>query len=157
VIAVGVGASRGCPPAELGALVADALRTAGVAPRDVGVLASADLKADEPAVVALASARGWRLATFPADALAAVTVPTPSATVARHVGTPSVAEASALLAAAPAELLVAKQRSRHATCAIARARTTLPAASRDDSATSAVVQSSLDAPETARRPSGGPR
>jgi cobalamin biosynthesis protein CbiG len=47
--------------------------------------------------------------------------------VARHVGTPSVAEASALLAAAPGEVLVAKRRSAHATCAIAA---TVPAVSR---------------------------
>jgi cobalt-precorrin 5A hydrolase len=120
VIAVGVGASRGCPPAELAALVDAGLRAAGVASADVRVLASADIKADEPAVLALAHARGWPLQTFAATTLAAVDVPTPSATVARHVGTPSVAEASALLAAAPAQLLVSKQRSAHATCAIAR-------------------------------------
>ena len=120
MIAVGVGASRGCPAAELAALVDAGLRAADLAAEQVHVLASADVKADEPAVLALAAARGWRLQTFPAQHLAAVAVPTPSATVARHVGTPSVAEASALLAAAPAELLVAKQRSAHATCAIAR-------------------------------------
>jgi cobalt-precorrin 5A hydrolase len=125
VIAVGVGASRGCPPAELAGLVDASLHAAGVGAAEVGVLASADVKADEPAVLALASARGWPLQTFPAEALAAVGVPTPSATVARHVGTPSVAEASALLAAAPAELLVLKQRSAHATCAIARGRDAL--------------------------------
>jgi cobalt-precorrin 5A hydrolase len=121
VIAVGVGASRGCPPAELAALVTAALHAADLTVRDVAVLASADIKADEPAVLALARTCGWPLRTFPAAALAAVAVPTPSATVARHVGTPSVAEASALLAAAPAaELLVHKQRSAHATCAVAR-------------------------------------
>jgi cobalt-precorrin 5A hydrolase len=150
VIAVGVGASRGCPAPELAALVAEALGTAGVAVREVGVLASAHLKADEPAVLSLAAAHGWRLETFPADALAAVAVPTPSATVARHVGTPSVAEASALLAAAPAELLVAKQRSPHATCAIARRLIGLPQASRDDAWSTTDHQSSLDV-------LGGPR
>jgi cobalt-precorrin 5A hydrolase/cobalt-precorrin 5A hydrolase/precorrin-3B C17-methyltransferase len=122
MIAVGVGASRGCPPGELAELVDAGLREAGVSAADVGLLASADLKADEPAVLSLAAARGWPLQTFSAAALAAVAVPTPSTTVARHVGTPSVAEASALLAAAPAELLMMKQRSAHATCAIARSR-----------------------------------
>jgi cobalamin biosynthesis protein CbiG len=119
VIAVGVGASRGCPADELAGLVDASLRAAGIGSAAVLALASADVKADEPAVLALAAERGWPLRTFGAAALARVAVPTPSATVARHVGTPSVAEASALLAAAPAELLVAKQRSRHATCAIA--------------------------------------
>jgi cobalt-precorrin 5A hydrolase/cobalt-precorrin 5A hydrolase/precorrin-3B C17-methyltransferase len=123
VIAVGVGASRGCPPEELAALVDDALRAAGVASDDVQALASVDVKAGEPALLVLAAARGWPLRTFAARALAAVCVPSPSATVARHVGTPSVAEASALLAASPARLLLAKRRSAHATCAVA-ARTT---------------------------------
>ncbi|MDX6684444.1 MAG: cobalt-precorrin hydrolase / cobalt-factor methyltransferase / precorrin-3B [Baekduia sp.] len=122
MIAVGVGASRGCPAAELAALVDAALTGAGLASGEVAVLASADLKADEPAVLALAAQRGWPLRTFAAAELAAVAVPTPSATVARHTGTPSVAEAAALLAAAPAELLVLKRRSAHATCAVAARR-----------------------------------
>jgi cobalt-precorrin 5A hydrolase/cobalt-precorrin 5A hydrolase/precorrin-3B C17-methyltransferase len=121
VIAVGVGASRGCPEIELEALVDGALGAAGVGPDNVDVLASATVKADEPAVLALAAAHGWAVRFFGAQALAAVAVPTPSATVARHVGTPSVAEAAALLAAGDgAELVLVKQRSAHATCAIAR-------------------------------------
>jgi cobalamin biosynthesis protein CbiG len=120
--AVGVGASRGCPTSELEALVADTLRGAGLATEHVDVLASVEVKRDEAAVLALGAARGWALAFFGADALAGVAVPTPSAVVARHVGTPSVAEAAALLAAgAGASLLVAKRRSPHATCAVATA------------------------------------
>jgi cobalt-precorrin 5A hydrolase len=128
VIAVGVGASRGCPAAELAALVDAGLADAGVAADEVAVLASAELKADEPAVLALAADRGWPLRTFAAADLAAVAVPTPSAAVARHTGTPSVAEASALLAAAPARLLVLKLRSAHATCAVAVRRASRPPA-----------------------------
>lgn len=118
---VGVGASRGCPAIELEALVEAALDAAGVAPADVLVLASVDVKRDEEAVLHLAAARGWSLRFFAPHALGAVAVPTPSRVVARHVGTPSVAEAAALLAAgAGSELVLAKQRSRHCTCAIAR-------------------------------------
>jgi cobalt-precorrin 5A hydrolase len=123
VIAVGVGASRGCPSGELEHLVAEALRVAGLAIGEVDVLASADVKAGEPAILALATARRWPLRFYPAGRLAGVAVPTPSATVARHVGTPSVAEAAALLAAGGpcvAELVVLKRRSAHATCAVAR-------------------------------------
>jgi cobalt-precorrin 5A hydrolase len=119
MIAVGVGASRGCPERELEDLVGGALAEAGVA--QVDVIASADVKADEPAILALAARRGWRFVTFPASALAAVPVPTPSMVVASHVGTPSVAEAAALLAAgAGSELMILKRRSAHATCAVAR-------------------------------------
>lgn len=116
-VAVGVGASRGCPVGELEALVRATLGEAGLTRADVEVIASVDAKADEPAVLALGAVR-----FFGAAALARVDVPTPSAVVAVHVGTPSVAEAAALLAAGEgAELLVNKRRSAHATCAVARA------------------------------------
>ena len=59
---------------------------------------------------------GVPLHTHTAEALAAVDVPPPSAVVARHVGTPSVAEAAALLSGT--RLLVPKTRSEQATCAV---------------------------------------
>lgn len=127
MIAVGVGASRGCPEGELEDLVAGVLAEAGV--EQVDVIASADVKRDEVSIVVLAERRGWRFVTFPARALAAVPVPTPSATVAAHVGTPSVAEAAALLAAGPgSELVILKRRSAHATCAVARTEDAWPVA-----------------------------
>jgi cobalt-precorrin 5A hydrolase/cobalt-precorrin 5A hydrolase/precorrin-3B C17-methyltransferase len=116
-LVVGAGCSRGCPPEELAALVESAL--AGLGGRVVAV-ATIDQRVDEPCVVALAAARGVPVRAHPAAALAEVPVPTPSAVVARHVGTASVAEAAALLAAGPgSRLAVAKRRSEHATCAIA--------------------------------------
>ena len=114
---VGAGCSRGCPPDELAALVDAAL--AGVSGRVVA-LATIDRRVDEPCVRALAAARGLPVRAHSAAALAEVPVSTPSAVVARHVGTASVAEAAALLAAGPgSRLAVAKRRSEHATCAIA--------------------------------------
>ena len=113
-LVIGVGCSLGCPADELLSLI-DATCPAG----DVVVLATVDRRADEPGVVEAARRRGWPLVTFPAEALAAVAVPTPSDVVAHHVGTPSVAEAAALLAAAPGRLVVPKHRSAHATCAVA--------------------------------------
>ena len=58
-----------------------------------------DLKADEAGLLAAVRARDWPLAVFPAAALAAVPVPNPSEVVRAAAGTPSVAEAAALLAA----------------------------------------------------------
>jgi cobalt-precorrin 5A hydrolase/cobalt-precorrin 5A hydrolase/precorrin-3B C17-methyltransferase len=116
-LVVGAGCSRGCPPEELAALVEAAL--AGVRGRVVAV-ATIDRRAQEPCVLALAGERGVPVRAHPAAALAAVPVPTPSPVVARHVGTASVAEAAALLAAGPgARIAVAKRRSAHATCAVA--------------------------------------
>ena len=68
-------------------------------------------------MLAAAEHFGVPLKTYAAEALAQVDVPTPSAIVARHVGTPSVAEAAALLSGT--RLLVPKTRSEHATCAVA--------------------------------------
>ncbi|MDO9409617.1 cobalamin biosynthesis protein [Patulibacter sp.] len=122
-VVLGVGASRGCPVDELAALADAVLAEAGLARPDVGAVASADVKADEPAVLELARALGVPARFLPAGVLAAVSVPTPSDVVASHVGTPSVAEAAALLVAGgdvgDGRLLVTKRRSAHATCAIA--------------------------------------
>jgi cobalt-precorrin 5A hydrolase/precorrin-3B C17-methyltransferase len=68
-----------------------------------------------------AAERGWSVRTFPASRLAAVPVPNPSDVVRRAVGTPSVAEAAALLDPG-SELIAAKRASAHATVAVARVR-----------------------------------
>lgn len=117
-VVVGAGCSRGCPAAELAALIDEALAAAGAS--GVRALATIDLKGDEPAMQEIAAARGWPLELHRAGELRDVEVPTPSTVVAGHVGTPSVAEAAALLTAGPgARLLVPKRRSAHATCAVA--------------------------------------
>jgi cobalt-precorrin 5A hydrolase/precorrin-3B C17-methyltransferase len=96
---VGVGASRGVNAAEVGGLIDQALADAGLSPQSVRLLATADLKADEPGILAAARERGWPVVTFPAAQLAAVPVPNPSEVVRSATGTPSVAEAAALLGA----------------------------------------------------------
>src|SRR5581483_6463815 len=129
-LVLGVGASRGADPEGLHRLVTATLEAAGLAVEAVGCVATVDLKAAEPAIVELAGALGVPLRTFPAEVLATVPVPNPSAVVETAVGTPSVAEAAAL-AAAGAEhpgsgagagpgLVVEKRRSAEATVAVAR-------------------------------------
>jgi cobalt-precorrin 5A hydrolase/precorrin-3B C17-methyltransferase len=120
-LVVGVGASSGADPEGLAELVDEALTRAGLAEDAVGAVATIDLKAGEPAINALARRFGVALATHAAERLAAVPVPNPSEVVAAAVGTASVCEAAALLAAGPgAELVVAKRRSDDATVAVAR-------------------------------------
>ncbi|MGH3739498.1 MAG: precorrin-3B C(17)-methyltransferase [Micromonosporaceae bacterium] len=123
-LVVGVGASRGVPADELAGLVDAALRDAGLAPESVRGLATVDLKADETGILDLAAVRGWPLFTHSAEALAAVGVPHPSEVVRAAVGTPSVAEAAALLTARQtgrgAELVVPKRASAMGTVAVAR-------------------------------------
>jgi cobalt-precorrin 5A hydrolase len=119
-LVVGVGCSRGCPAVELLRLVGDALRRLD---GEVVMLATVDSRADEPCVVAAAAALRVPLITHAASVLAEVPVPTPSVVVERHVGTPSVAEAAAIVSAGEGgRLVVEKRRSAHATCAVAEWR-----------------------------------
>ncbi|HWG99472.1 MAG TPA: cobalamin biosynthesis protein [Pilimelia sp.] len=123
-LVVGVGARRGVSAAELAGLVDAALADAELPPSAVRALATVEARAGEPGIRALARARGWPLLAFPADLLAAESVPGPAERVRAAVGTPSVAEAAALRAArAPgggAELVVGKRAAAACTVAVAR-------------------------------------
>lgn len=120
-LVVGLGASRGVSAEEVLDLVDRTLAAAGLATASVAGAATADAKADEAGLVEACRRRGWPLATFPADRLAEVDVPNPSDEPRRALGTPSVAEAAALLGSG-GELVVEKQKSARATCAVARRR-----------------------------------
>lgn len=116
-LVAGIGSAAGVSAEEVSALLDAALREAGLDRRSVTVVATIDLKAHEAGIVAV----GLPMQIFAASVLAQVVVPNPSAVVEAEVGTPSVAEAAALLAAGPgATLVVAKRRSAMATVAIAR-------------------------------------
>ena len=132
VLALGAGCERGCTPEELIGLVEASLAAAGLAPGALALVVSLDRKADEPAVHALAARFGVPARFFAADELLAETprLANPSAAVFRATGCYGVAEGAALAASGPAgRLVVAKQRSARATCAIARAGSPLdPAA-----------------------------
>jgi cobalt-precorrin 5A hydrolase/precorrin-3B C17-methyltransferase len=118
-LVAGVGASTGAPAPAVGELLGAALAEAGLAPASVAEVATIDRRAGDAAITAL----GRPVRAFSAAALAAVEVPSPSEVVRAAVGTPSVAEAAALLAAGPgAELVVAKRANRFATVAVARRR-----------------------------------
>lgn len=120
-LVVGVGCSSGAPAAEIGDLVDTALAEAGLAAASVTGIASVDAKRDEAGLRQVASERGWPLRFHEPETLARISVPNPSAVVARAVGTPSVAEAAAL-AGDPASLVVPKRKSERATVAVARLR-----------------------------------
>lgn len=113
-VAIGLGCDRGTSIATVEAAIGQALHQAGLGAGQVAVLASIDAKSDESAFLELASARGWPLVFYTAAQLARVKVPNPSETVRRFMGTPSVSEAAALLAAGAQELIVEKHKLRGA-------------------------------------------
>ncbi|MCP9850663.1 precorrin-3B C(17)-methyltransferase [Cyanobium sp. Morenito 9A2] len=110
---LGLGCERNTSLSLLERAVDRSLAAHGLAAEAVAGLASAERKADEPALLELAQRRGWPLRCFEASELARVTVPNPSPVVEQELGTASVAEAAALLAAgAGAQLLMEKRIER---------------------------------------------
>lgn len=123
-IALGVGCARGCPPEELAGLVRASLTSADLPPEAVTGIFSLDLKADEAAMLELSTELGVPFRIFTVDDLEAETprLANPSNIVFAEVGCHGVAEASALAAAGPdATLIVEKQKTANATCALALA------------------------------------
>ena len=124
---LGVGASRNCPPEEMVALVEDLLARADLAPAALAAIATADLKADEPAVLALAARLGVPLRLFGAAELEAQTprTQTPSDVVFAEIGTHGVAE-NAALAAAGSRATLSHPKMKSAMCTAALAMTPGP-------------------------------
>ena len=122
VLWVGIGCERGTSQGLIQAAIDQVFATHQLAIAAIAGIATLDLKADEAGLVQLCQDQDWPLQCFAATVLREIPVPTPSATVATAVGTPSVAEAAALQAARPSELeaklptlLVAKQIVRDET------------------------------------------
>jgi cobalt-precorrin 5A hydrolase/precorrin-3B C17-methyltransferase len=116
-LVAGIGTSSTATAGEVAALVRQALGDAGLAVESLAEVATIDRRVSHPAIVAL----GYPVRAFPAEELATMDVPTPSEAVRAAVGTPSVCEAAALVAAGPgAQLVVHKRAGLTATVAIAR-------------------------------------
>ena len=78
-----------------------------------------DVKADEEFVEMLEMEYHEEVVFFTADELAAVEVPNPSDTVEKHVGTPSVCEAAAILGSNNGKLIIPKVKGKNWTAALA--------------------------------------
>ena len=78
-----------------------------------------DVKEDEEFCAMLVDDLGEELVFYTAEELAKVEVPNPSDTVAKHVGTPSVCEAAAILGSNHGKLIVPKVKGRNWTAALA--------------------------------------
>jgi cobalt-precorrin 5A hydrolase/precorrin-3B C17-methyltransferase len=116
-LVMGIGASSDAPTNAAQALVYEVLTGASLAIESVGTVATIDRRAADPVITTL----GLPVRAFHASALATVDVPNPSAVVETEVGTSSVAEAAALLAAGEgASLVVTKCKAATVTVAVAR-------------------------------------
>ncbi|MEO5341428.1 MAG: cobalamin biosynthesis protein [Magnetococcus sp. MYC-9] len=97
-LAVGIGCDRDTPLTVLVEALLEAREHYPFSWDQITALATIDRKGDEAGLLQLAERLELPLTLYPADRLAQVHVPTPSETVRRHMNTPSVAEAAALLA-----------------------------------------------------------
>jgi cobalt-precorrin 5A hydrolase/precorrin-3B C17-methyltransferase len=122
-LVVGVGASKRASTEGLCDAVHQALSSAGLDVSAVAAVATLDAKAAEPAIVELAERLGVGIVSLGASLLCSVEVPNPNEIVRKAVGTPSVAEAAAVVAAGPGSRLVSTKTisaTRDSTVAIAR-------------------------------------
>ncbi|GAA2097442.1 hypothetical protein GCM10009759_27600 [Kitasatospora saccharophila] len=119
-VVLGLGLRRGTPAAEVLRAADAALAALGLDRTAVTRAATLDSKLFEPGLRAAVRELGVPLTGHPAAVLAAAEVPGGSARVAAAVGTPSVAEAAALVTAGPgAHLLAPRTATASATAALA--------------------------------------
>ena len=121
---LGLGCARNADPEAMWDFVTATLKANDIAHGAIACVASIDLKADEPAIIAAAARLDVPLRVFTAAELEAeaARLATPSDVVFAEVGCHGVSEGAALASAgADAVLTVEKQKTGEATCAIARA------------------------------------
>ncbi len=98
-VILGIGCDRGTPLQTLEDVIEQALSSINLERSAVVKLATIDKKSDELAFLQLSEKQQWPLCFYSAELLAQVEVPSPSAVVLKYMGTPSVSEAAAILAA----------------------------------------------------------
>ncbi len=119
-LVVGVGCNRGAEADEILDLVESVFREAGLSPLSIKTLTSIDLKADEQGLLKAAERLGRPVRFHSREALENITVPNPSEVVAKHIGAPSVCEATAILSAGGGSLVLPKRKTPNVTMAVAR-------------------------------------
>ncbi|NEP39388.1 MAG: precorrin-3B C(17)-methyltransferase, partial [Okeania sp. SIO2H7] len=97
VLWIGVGCERGTSKKLIATAIQQVFQVYHLAEGAIAGIATIDLKADEIGLVEFCQEQNLPLQTFPSELLSCVEVPTPSKIVAQEVGTPSVAEAAAIL------------------------------------------------------------
>jgi len=118
---VGVGCRRGCEEEQIVDAVAGALERAGTTISEVRYLASADIKAHEPGLIAAAETLGVPLRLVSSEEIRACRKEFTTTPLAmKKVDLPAVAEPSALLAGRRTSLILPKMIINSVTVAVAR-------------------------------------
>ncbi|NJM21044.1 MAG: precorrin-3B C(17)-methyltransferase [Richelia sp. SM1_7_0] len=99
IIWVGIGCERGTSKQVIADAIDQVFQQNQLALAAIAGIATIDIKSDEVGLVELCHERNLPLKTFSSEILRTITVPNPSQVVEKEVGTPSVAEAAAIMAA----------------------------------------------------------
>ncbi|MCC3517728.1 MAG: cobalamin biosynthesis protein [Microcoleus sp. PH2017_40_RAT_O_B] len=110
VLWVGIGCKARTSRELIETAIQSVCRSYHLAESAIAGIATIDAKAGEIGLLELCRSRNWPLKTFAADVLSSVEVPNPSDVAAKEVGTPSVAEASALCAIEPTDYTIISNR-----------------------------------------------
>lgn len=120
VLAVGIGCNRHTPLDTIADFYTTVLTNAGISRHSVYLLATTDIKKDEPGILALANALDLPIRFYDNARLSSVkTIQNPSKMVKKHIGVHSVCEAAAILAAHNGPLILPKQKNGDVTLAVA--------------------------------------
>ena len=127
-LGIGVGCNRGTSFQEIEDLLGEGMKREGWHLDAIRAFGTIDLKKEEEGILQLAARKGVPLFFFSRSQLEEIHVPNPSGIVKKYVGTPAVAEPSAILALNMAPppwggnpvLVVEKVKSKNATLAMAR-------------------------------------
>ncbi|ACC82444.1 cobalamin biosynthesis protein [Nostoc punctiforme] len=104
---VGIGCKRGTSRQLIDWAIEEAFRENQLFQSAIAGVATINTKASEVGLIELCHLRNFPLKTFSGQILRSVCVPNPATITDHKVGTPSVAEAAAILAATQASLLTA--------------------------------------------------
>jgi cobalt-precorrin 5A hydrolase len=113
-------------------LLKEVLMVHRLAQSSLSIIASIDLKREEPGILRIAQDLGCRTIFYTKDELNRVDgISSPSAVVKKYTGAKSVCEAAAIIASSMGTMVVPKQKTRNTTVAIARRPCTSSASARE--------------------------
>jgi cobalt-precorrin 5A hydrolase/precorrin-3B C17-methyltransferase len=110
VLWIGIGCERNTSKELIANSLNDFLKSRNLSPHSIAGFATVDIKKDEKGIVELAKENHLPIKFFTKEDLSKIIVPNPSNVVQKEIGTPSVAEASCLLAAGEESKLLEEKR-----------------------------------------------
>ena len=116
VVHVGIGLARQTSPTrKVVKGIIEKLEEYNISPQSIITISTINVKRDEPVVKSLQ--KEYEVFFYTAEELATMDVPHPSKTVMKHMGTPSVSEAAALLSSGNSQLIMPKCKGENYTVA----------------------------------------